>query len=596
MKVKLPKKLPVIPTTNLKYSDRPLLLGSKVEELTVQQFVGKFQQRFEYSDNVVLDVTASLEHQTYKNTDVHNSLIRKFLQRGFTDPSAFVVCNMGEVGHGLFADRDFEPCEVFILYAGKLVNKSTARSDYLLEVNERLDNCIDSSQSGNLARFIQHMPFSYDKYLEESEYYPGPKLDRSDPQFWEFRNLIYKDGLQPSDIAWDNLARFPLVFDGKVYSIIYNTRKITRGGQLGMSYGIGYWSERAKCPALFNIEGALISPKKYGFREVMISLPPVPVFTHRTLNKKFGFVGSYTKEHFFADNNNEETASSPVYFHHFCDAVSLYDLRDLLTQFHVLDDEYLPIESDFILKLRQIMPVEYRVSLYSRNPLDTSQSEIFDLIFRTHDLMKWSQLTAFLKGPVCTQLNLATRCFKSTQEVLFMNVGDASTQRFILQLLTIAKSKDLFTTPLKPEHIPKGPTRNDPHNLWLPSSQIYLAQIMRHNPGQTEQGIKQECEEVMKLISTSDRPEDLKSLQLSKLTIGFFNRKPSVEWKEYPINQLTGRYVGHNVRFYNIPESQNDQAEALKIKISSAGFDTQLITNGSKKSLVVDLSISNPKF
>lgn len=596
MKIKLPNKLPDISTSILKYSEHPLLLESKVEELTVQQFVAKFPQPFQYSDELVLDDKTTPDQQEYKNVDMHYSIITKFFKCGFTDPSAFAVCNMAEVGHGLFADRDFGPCEVFILYSGRVVNKSKAQSDYSMEVNQKLETCIDASESGNLARFIQHMPFNYDRYLTESEYHPGSKLDRNDALFWEYRNLIYKENLQPSEIAWSNMSAFPLVIAKKVYLILYNTRALKRGDQLGLSYGIRYWSNRAKCPALFTLSGKIVPSRKYGFREIMISLPPVPVLDLGLTNLSYGYEGSYTKEHFLADTLNSEKILTMVRFHQFCDAVSLYDLRDLLLRFHVIEEEYLPLESDFVSKLRQIMPPEYRISLYSRNPADPSRSGILDLVFRTEDLMKWAQLTVFLKNPPLAELNISIRCLKATQEIHFLNVQAPSDQEIILVLLCLAKSKNLFTNPLKPEYIPQGPTRNDSRNLHIPSTPIFFSQIMRHNPGQTEQRIKRDIDEVMKLLSNPFNKDTLKSQKLSELTQGFFNRNPKIEWKVYPDSQLKGRYVGHNVRYYNLPDSEKNQADTLKSQLSKAGFDTELIAHGNNKSLVVDLSTSNPKF
>ena len=63
----------------------------------------------------------------------------------------------------------------------------------------------------------------------------------------------------------------------------FNTHKINKGEQLGISYGNGYWIERGVKPELFDLEGNSISETEYGYKEILISWGFIPRRLRRKL-------------------------------------------------------------------------------------------------------------------------------------------------------------------------------------------------------------------------------------------------------------------------------------------------------------------------
>jgi hypothetical protein len=68
---------------------------------------------------------------------------------------------------------------------------------------------------------------------------------------------------------------------------------------------------------------------------------------------------------------------------------------------------------------------------------------------------------------------------------------------------------------------------------------------------------------------------------------------PATEWKIYPQEKLTGKFVGHQVRFFTFKGSQKEGAVKWVEELKKDGFDTRLsqASNGNS-SIIVDLTDS----
>lgn len=589
----------------LMYADAPLKMGGNPKYISVSDLNKLVSQPFTYS-NGIFSQNHQIDFSQLKKDRAKNDHISTLFEKiGLADHSQFVICKMGEVGHGLFANKDFEPGECFLLYSGVFATKATntgTRPDYSLDFDASLHCCIDSSQYGNIARFIQHMPLNYNLSLQRKKCLPSSvarNLSPDSTEFWEWRNLYFKNGFDQNQVAWANMVSTSIEIDGVICALLYNTCKISKGDQLGLSYGIGYWFNRNLKPELFNLNGGILSASFYNYKAVMIGLPPceaikssLDVFKQLT-NR--GVVTYYNGSMFQDDLNRKQNPLGPVYFHHLSEPVSLYDLRDLLLRFNVIDAEFQSIENQFLEELKSRLPDAFTTKIYVRNPANRHQKNIVDVVCKTNDLMKWAQLTIFLKNPKFVGIfNFQTKCFKFTQEVIFLDISDLETQNMLLAILEIANDVKMFSQDLKPDFIPKGPTHLDKTMLYKTTGEEEISQILRHNPTYTKESILRDytiIDDIFKMVGSADK----KMVTLDQLTMTFFKNKPKASWKVYPPNQLTGKYVGHNVRFFNIVKEDQTLTQAFFNKIVSAGFNANLIHQKDKNSIVVDLTESRLK-
>jgi hypothetical protein len=86
-----------------------------------------------------------------------------------------------------------------------------------------------------------------------------------------------------------------------------------------------------------------------------------------------------------------------------------------------------------------------------------------------------------------------------------------------------------------------------------------------------------------------------KEAQLLQKTKAIFNEPLPSTWKMYPSDKLSGKYIGHQVRFFTLSAGENVRAKSLCDELKKVGFDAELKSAKDKPSLVVDLTTSTPR-
>lgn len=602
-------------TSHVQYADKPLLLGGLAEEITLDALYKKANANFIYSDALF----SAKKHPPYRNSkqtqkSIEDKFTKNFKVHDFTSIDSFVICNMGKLGHGVCANQDFEPYECFILYSGIIVEKdsdapSIGQSDYEIKYQSKINLSVDAAERGNVSRFIQHMPLNHQTFKEITQempsYYEETNTSVKSDQFWQYENLVCKEGIDDTQVAWANLFTRLVWIRNKPCIVLFNPRKINAGEQLGFSYGDGYWIFRRQKPELFDLSGNIIPHDKYGYKEAPIYLPTARCFRKLLGSENFGFLMHYNKSMLLDDLKRSHETVGPVWFTHAAEPISIYKLRELLIYYNAIDADYGPVENDFIRNLRNIMPQALRINLFKRFSNDGTSREIFDLVFYTEDLMKWSQLTLWLKSPVLRELptTLEIKCLKFTQEVILIDIGQELKQQLIQNILEQAIASDFFRKDIPKKFIPNGPERDTTDGFIQPNSTESMKQIQRLTPEIKVQDLKAfyatigaefEIRNPIKSLKSEPHITPRKEEYLNEVTHGFFSKQPPAHWKIYPEKMLKGKFIGHEVRFFNFPNSQQvQQANSFLESITAKGFAALLRKSNGKPSIIVDLTESN---
>lgn len=609
--IELPEKTKV---RQVMYADAPLRLNGVPSEITLDELYKKVKQPFIYSEALF----SKEKHEPYlkpnsNSTTLPTSSLRKqFEQCGFTDISSFVICNMGRLGHGVFANRDFKIGECFILYAGVITSNSADlgtenQSTYAFAYGNEINLSVDATETGNISRFIQHMPMNFESFRQKAIHNTSLNFNEEQLQalknssdYWQWRNLIYKSGLKKEDIAWANLSMLMIPIQGVPCLVLYNTQKIHKGDQLGISYGSGYWTRRGIKPELFDLKGDIVPTSHYGYKEIDISLPIMELFNQDPIVQKLGVNTTYNAAMFQQDLQRKIEVMQPVWFSYVAEPVSIFKLRELLLEYSVIDKEYADINNTFVEELRDILPLEFKVKMFARDPKRPSSKLIFDVVCTTDDLTKWSQLTTLIKNTVLAT-TIENKCLKLTQEVILMDIGNAiQKQKLLLTWLEEAKEQGFFARALPENLIPIGPSSRNKTSLMKANSDEAFNQILRHNPDLKKEDIIKHYQLVESVynsmanltLNNNASIIDDKAEKLNTITSTFFHNKAPTDWKIYPFERLTGKYKGHHVKFFTFPVEQSTQAEPFFNRLKQNGFDTELKKANNKPSLVVDLTTS----
>jgi hypothetical protein len=619
--------------TTLKYADGLPGEGNPFYEIPLKELYRKTNQNFNYSNGLFTDNAGHPPYLKAGSETKSDYFFEKFQETGFADISSFGICNMGSLGHGVFAARDFEPMECFILYSGVISggNNSKENHDYSLKYRPDIELCVNAAKVGNIARFIQHMPINFKLRSEFNQTYDNLKvndLDETSSDYWQWRNLNYIN-VTESDIAWANLMFMVIPIQKIPCIVLFNTHKINKGEQLGQSYGYDYWANRNIKPELFDLKGQVIPKDQYGYKEIIVRLPIMKALCQFPMLDKFQLKKNYTASVFKQDLERRTEFVQPVWFNHLAEPISIFKLRELLIADNVISSEFHAIENELAIDLRRLLPSTFTVKIYERTPHKPSQRPIYDIVCHTDNLLNWAQLTQTVKSPmIIGMLGIATKCLKLTQEVVLLDVPlEGMIPILLISALSAAKESNIFKSKVL---IPDGPVHNDPVHLYGPISEESISQVLLHNPKLTKSKIANHYDliknkiaglagakddnEINRLFSfvemlssglsisdefnemldsnSADNDVGNKDIKLTSLTSIFFQEPMHSAWKLYPENRLAGNYIGHQVRFFTMPVDKSKKAEQLTQYLREAGFDVSLKKANDKPSIVVDLTTS----
>lgn len=79
---------------------------------------------------------------------------------------------------------------------------------------------------------------------------------------------------------------------------------------------------------------------------------------------------------------------------------------------------------------------------------------------------------------------------------------------------------------------------------------------------------------------------------LLESTEAFFTKQPMSQWKQYPDDKLIGKYIGHQVHYFTMQETELEQTKKFVDALKKRGFFAELKNAKAKPSVLVDLTDS----
>lgn len=237
--------------THVAYSDQLISSGGVIHEIPAADFAA--QHQFEWTEGVLVE--RSLRDKVWADrrfSKASNAAVEERLHKPL---EALVVCDMGEVGKGVFLRRDAKPLPagtIIGIYAGSLEKYSdTTNREYLMSaseiehrqslVSEIIKNpSLNALHHGNIIRFIQDLP-NIENDLEGDKTVSTLALD---------------------NVVTENLGRMSCTHKGFPINYVITLREIQPGEQLGFPYEADYWQRKNFDRALFDIDGNIIGHLK----------------------------------------------------------------------------------------------------------------------------------------------------------------------------------------------------------------------------------------------------------------------------------------------------------------------------------------------
>ena len=200
------------------------------------------------------------------------------------------IAKMDSLGYGVFAMEDILPGSIVTIYSGTIIEPD----DDIVPSDEEvtfLDSPISVScrHSRGLGALMQHLPTpplgetaeehvkSSTKLFAKNTF--TPDMAKADV---ELLTIKFEDEETRHSVQTKNVCEVTLLYKGHPVFVFIADRLINAGEQIGFDYGNSYWSARTISPALFDKDGAVISPLKY-----------LRTYGALPLNNETMFIGDY---------------------------------------------------------------------------------------------------------------------------------------------------------------------------------------------------------------------------------------------------------------------------------------------------------------
>jgi hypothetical protein len=326
------------------FADKPLPQGGKITYLTPAEFQEKFS--CSYSESVYGN-SKELAND-FANVAVLNTIKDKMRMR--LEESAIaerlenplhnlVVCNMGSAGYGLFASKDIPPKTILFIYSGVIYqshpdNLASAYScsylanEYMVMrngipevVEDVIPKFIDAKDSGNLARFMQHLPNDAKRYAnykyhdanearrivsmqyeiaQTLEQHCGKTLSKDEIQTYlaflvgkeiaamgrELDQLEFTDNNTLEQMAKSNVLVEDVLVNDIPAMVCWTPYGIRRHEQIGFSYESKYWENSNKTIVYFDQLGNIIPASSYKKKKIQPKLKNLVATSLVNLNPK----------------------------------------------------------------------------------------------------------------------------------------------------------------------------------------------------------------------------------------------------------------------------------------------------------------------
>lgn len=294
--------VPGKPLTRIAFADKPPTLGGKIVYHTPEE-ISKLLG-FEYTESLwgkPKELKKYLEDKS-----LHQAIMRKpdqpkqgdVLHRLANPLDCFAICKITEakdIGYGLFALEDIPANTILFLYSGKVTSsKEFDKGDSYAytwgTVGQSIPKkCVSAKYSGNLSRFMQHLPIDNERHKVFLKQYWEKKLS---PELLASRNInldqfvnqmsapfhdyeldaiTFKSDKYKAALATSNVRVCQIVINNTPVIVCVALYEIKRYEMLGYSYGKNYWMTAGIQPRFFTKEGALVPQNAYAPRSSIVA-------------------------------------------------------------------------------------------------------------------------------------------------------------------------------------------------------------------------------------------------------------------------------------------------------------------------------------
>ncbi len=283
-------------------SETPLVPNGNIKSLNLNEINEKFN--FDYDENIFLP--EFVDDIKFGHATEREFILKKIKER-LKNPlnEKLVVCFIDDsVGYGVFTKEFIAAGTIIGLYAGQVDSPYGHPEDYGMAFPPNFR--VNARHVGGITRFIQHMPYSFDKIGSEINSCPDIDtavrlIDANGIFFSDQNDLIKIDYMRKSgldnqlkqfatdqisalrdttkaeqaemaaksflrnipDLATANVRQYLIQYKDRPVLYFQTLYDIHPGEQLGVSYGLSYWDTRGHSPRYFDKQGRVIPTEDY---------------------------------------------------------------------------------------------------------------------------------------------------------------------------------------------------------------------------------------------------------------------------------------------------------------------------------------------
>lgn len=261
LNVETPKFIPV--------ADKPLKLGGKIAHIPIKEFQERFG--FIYNDGISINIKTKIQpfKENITGSASASQLKRQIEKILKSSNENLVICNMGKLGHGVFALKDIPKNSVAAIYAGTLTlgDKVSSEDDQAAGYYET-SMIFSTRNHRGISSLMQHLPEEprFESAKTFSNVLKSFGQDVSEEQIKlnvELYSAKFDSIKTRASIETENIRKEYLSFNNIPVIALVTTKDIQAGDQLGFNYGFQYWLSRNVTPEFFDKAGNALMHRVY---------------------------------------------------------------------------------------------------------------------------------------------------------------------------------------------------------------------------------------------------------------------------------------------------------------------------------------------
>jgi len=253
--------------SSIPYADKPLKQGGRITNISADELQRKLNIVYRENLTISKDMKITPFKSVIRGQISEENLIQQIHKLTQIGHQHLVLCEMKNVGIGVFASSDIPENTVVAIYNGTIIDEKSVNNPH--DEGMLFDDTnfvISTEHYRGIASFFQHLPLNpkqdYDIYKNFIKKNLNRDVSENLKLHYETLSCNFSNSIEDS-VKLSNVRQEFINYKNIPIIAFVTDENIKAGDQLGYSYGDDYWLSRNIVSEFFDHKGAIIPRHLY---------------------------------------------------------------------------------------------------------------------------------------------------------------------------------------------------------------------------------------------------------------------------------------------------------------------------------------------